>query len=135
MNQQQSSATGGFSLIEVMVAMTLLSIVLLSLAPLSMRAVQGTIEANAAVHQTAAVSAAVNQLSTEPFDSLIPGVTCDTVTTPPFPHTQCTIVNNVSAKQKRLIVVVTPSGNTLLHPDTTVIERTQRGKGNPLNKP
>jgi hypothetical protein len=44
-------------------------------------------------------------------------------------------VNNISAKVKQVIIVVTPSGSTLMHPDTTIITRTISGNGNPLNTP
>lgn len=125
----------GFSLIEALVAMTLLSIVLLSLAPLSFRAAHGAVEANGAAHQTAALTSEVGRLDVLPFESLPVGTTCVTVSTPPFPHTRCTTVNNVSSKRKQVIVVVTPSGNSLLKPDTTIIERTPAGKANPLNTP
>ena len=70
-----------------------------------------------------------------PFDSVASGTTCTTVSTPPFPHTRCTTVNNISSKVKQVIIVVTPSGNLLLHPDTTVVVRTKNGNGAPLNTP
>ena len=51
-----------------------------------------------------------------PFDSLTAGTRCVTVSTPPFPHTRCTTVNNVSTKEREVIVVVTPSGQLAAAP-------------------
>jgi hypothetical protein len=51
------------------------------------------------------------------------------------PGTQCTTINNVSAKVKEVTVVVTPSGNPLLQPVTTTFTRTISGNGNPLKTP
>ena len=73
------------------------------------------------------------RLDAVPFDSLAAGTSCNTVTANPFPHTQCTTVNNVSSKVKTVIIVVTPSGNVLMHPDTTIITRTKSVASNPLN--
>jgi hypothetical protein len=49
------------------------------------------------------------------------------VSTPPQPYQRCTTINNISSKVQQLIVVVTPSGNTLLHPDTVRLTRTKTG--------
>jgi hypothetical protein len=65
-----------------------------------------------------------------PFDQLAAGTTCVTITTPPAQR--CTTINNVSTKVKQVTVVVTPSGNPLLHPITTSFTRTISGNGNPL---
>jgi hypothetical protein len=117
------------------VAMMVLSIVMLSLVPLTMRTARNAVEANGVTHQTAALTAEISRLDAVNFDLLTAGSTCVTVSTPPFPHTRCTTINNISSKQKQLIVIVTPSGNSLLRPDTTIVQRTQPGKANPLNSP
>jgi hypothetical protein len=44
-------------------------------------------------------------------------------------------VNNVSSKVKTVMIIVTPSGNNLMHPDTTLLTRTISGNGNPLKTP
>ena len=54
------------------------------------------------------------------------------LTTVEFPRTECTTINNVSAKVKLITVVITPSGNDLMHPVTTQFRRTISGNGNPL---
>jgi prepilin-type N-terminal cleavage/methylation domain-containing protein len=125
----------GFTLVEVLVSLAVLSIALLALAPLSLLAARRASELNGAAYETGVLAAEVGRLDVLPYAQLAPGTTCTTVSTPPFPHTRCTTVNDISAKQKQVIVVVTPSGNALLQPDTTVIERTNPGNGSPLDSP
>ena len=125
------SNTAGFTLIEVMVSMTLLSVASLALSSLLFRATRQAGAASTAAHQTAMLSGEVNRLGAMPFDLLASGTTCATITEP-FPGTRCTTINSVSPKVKQVTVAVTPSGNPLLHPITTSFTRTISGNGNPL---
>jgi prepilin-type N-terminal cleavage/methylation domain-containing protein len=125
----------GFTLVEVLVALVLVSVCSVGLGRLMFQAARTARVSGSATYQTAAMSAEVARLDAVPFDSVAAGTTCTTVTTPPFPHTRCTTVNNLSSKVKQVIVVVTPSGNSLLHPDTTVVVRSKNGNGTPLNMP
>jgi prepilin-type N-terminal cleavage/methylation domain-containing protein len=124
---------GGFTLVEVMVSMTMLSVASLSLGTLLFRAARMANATSAGSYQTATLAGTAGRLDAVPFDSLAAGTSCNTVTANPFPHTQCTTVNNVSSKVKTVIIVVTPSGNVLMHPDTTIITRTKSVASNPLN--
>lgn len=126
--------TGGFTLVEVMVSMTLLSVASLALGSLLFRAARQAGAASAAAYQTASLSGEVNRMGAVPFDLLAPGTTCSTEATP-VPATRCTTINNVSSKIKQVTVVVTPSGNPLLQPITTSFTRTISGNGNPLKTP
>jgi prepilin-type N-terminal cleavage/methylation domain-containing protein len=123
--------TGGFTLVEVMVSMTMLSVASLALGSLLFRAARQAGAASTASYQSAMISGETSRLGATPFDLLVAGTTCVTVTTP-FPGTRCTTINNVSSKIKQVTVVVTPSGNPLLHPITTSFTRTISGNGNPL---
>ena len=126
-----SQPTGGFTLVEVMVSIMLLSVGSLSLASMLVRASRMAHAASTSSYQTAMVSGEVSRLDATPFDQLVAGTTCVTITDP-FPGTRCTTINNVSAKVKQVTVVVTPSGNPLLHPITTSFTRSISGNGNPL---
>jgi prepilin-type N-terminal cleavage/methylation domain-containing protein len=123
---------GGFTLVEVLVSITLLSVASLALGTLLFRAARQANATSAGSYQTATLSGEAGRFDALPFDLLTAGTTCVTVTTPPFPHTRCTTVNNVSAKVKQVIIVVTPAGNALMHPDTTIFNRTKTGNGTPL---
>ena len=129
---RMSQPTGGFTLIEVLVSMTILSVASLAMGTLLVRATQAAGATSSAAHQTAAMSGAVARLDVLPFDALVAGTTCVTVTTVEFPHTECTTINDISSKVKLVTVVVTPSGNVLMQPVTTSFRRTISGNGNPL---
>ena len=128
---RRSSATEGFILVEVMVSMTLLSLGSLALASMLVRATRQAGATSAGAYQTAMVSAEVSRMDATPYELLVPGTTCVTITTP-FQGSRCTTINNVSAKVKQVTVVVTPSGNPLLHPITTSFTRSISGNGTPL---
>jgi prepilin-type N-terminal cleavage/methylation domain-containing protein len=132
---QPSQQTGGFTLVEVMVSMTLLSVASLALGSMLFRASRAAGATSNAAYQTAAISGEAARLGALPFDLLAVGTTCETVTTPPFPHTSCATINSVSSKVKQVTVVVTPSGNSLLQPVTTSFNRTISGNGKPLKTP
>lgn len=127
-----SQPTGGFTLVEILVSMTILSIASLGMGRLLFQASRAAGATSSAAHQTAAMSGAVARLDVLPFDALVAGTTCVTVTAVEFPHTECTTINNISSKVKLVTVVVTPSGNLLMQPVTTSFRRTISGNGNPL---
>jgi prepilin-type N-terminal cleavage/methylation domain-containing protein len=132
MSRRTQANRGGFTLIEVMVSMTMLSVASLALGTLLFRAARLANATSAASYQTATLAGAAGRFDALPFDSLAAGTTCVTVTAQPFPHTQCTTINNVSAKVKTIVIIVTPAGTTLMHPDTTLITRSRSTPSNPL---
>jgi prepilin-type N-terminal cleavage/methylation domain-containing protein len=131
--RRRTRNTKGFTLVEVLVSMTLLSVASLALGSMLFRAARQANAASQGAYQTASLSGRVSQLQALPFDQLpAAGTSCVTLTTP-IAGTQCTTVNNVSAKVKQVTVVMTPSGNPLLHPITTSFTRTISGNAsNPL---
>ena len=128
-------ATGGFTLVEILVSMTLMSIASLAMGTLLFKASRAAGATSSAAHQTAAMSSTAARLDVLPFASLVPGTTCVTVTAVEFPRTECTTINNVSSKVKLVTIVITPTGNSLMRPVTTSFRRTISGNGNPLNTP
>jgi prepilin-type N-terminal cleavage/methylation domain-containing protein len=129
--KRRSPKTGGFTLVEVMVSMMLLSVGSLSLASMLVRASRLAGAASATAYQTAMVAEEVSRWDAQPFENLVVGTTCVSLTQP-FQGNKCTTINNVSSKVKQVTVVVTPSGNPLLHPVTTSFTRSISGNGNPL---
>ncbi len=126
-----SAKTGGFTLVEVMVSMTLLSVGSIALARMLVTATRLAGAAAANSYQTAMVSAEVSRYDATPFALLNVGTTCTSITSP-FQGTNCTTINSLSAKVKQVTVVVTPTGNPLLHPITTSFTRSISGNGDPL---
>lgn len=125
--------TGGFTLVEVMVSLVLLSFASVVIGKQMLLAASAARSSGTTLYRTAAITAAVSWLDAMPYDLLTAGTTCTTVATPPFPHTRCTTINDISSKKRQVMVVVTPSGSSLLRPDTTVVVRTQPTGGNPLD--
>jgi prepilin-type N-terminal cleavage/methylation domain-containing protein len=128
-------ARAGFTLVEVLVSMTVLSLGLAGLGTLLVRSARQATDASSVVYQSAALSKEVGRLGAVPFASLAAGTTCTPMTAPPLPHTLCTTVTDVTTKRKTVKVVVTPTANPHLTADSTMFERTISGNGTPLNTP
>ena len=125
----------GFTLVEVLISMTVLSLGVVALGTLLVRSAKQATAASSVVYQTAALSEEVGRLGAMPFALLAAGTTCVTVTTPPLPHTRCSTITDVNAKRKTIKVKVTPTGNALLTADSTMFERSVSNTGTPLNTP
>src|SRR5262249_27953459 len=106
------SSSGGFTLVEIMISMVILGIVALSLAPLMLRSSHSATSVAGATYQSAVMSTEVTRLNAIKFDLLTVGTTCVTVTAQPLPYTKCTTVTSISATQRRVTVIVTPSSNS-----------------------
>lgn len=127
---------GGFSLIEIIVAMTILSIVLLSLAKLStVVGVRG--RSNAVVIQrNAALQVEVNKVGVIPYGNLATWSTLakkDTVDTlNGFVYKRYTTITPAATGARSTVkIVVFPMSNTKMR-DSAVFDRTQPTSGTPL---
>jgi prepilin-type N-terminal cleavage/methylation domain-containing protein len=130
--------TGGFTLIEVLVSLMILSVGTVALSVLLLRSARQATAASALVYQTAALTSEVGRLGALPFDQLAAGTTCVNVTTGPFLHTRCAVIQDLSAKRRRVTVTVSPTGVTQLQAQSTSFERAISGTSNgtnPLNLP
>ncbi len=128
--------TRGFTLIEVLVSITILAGGVVALGSLLGRASRSATAASGLVYQTAALTSEAGRLGALPFAQLTAGNTCVAVTTAPFRHTRCSLIENISAKVRRVTVTVTPTGPTLLQAQTAVFERSVSGNATPpLNTP
>ena len=126
----------GFTLIEVLVSLMILSVGSLALGTLLLRGTRSATAASAVTYQTAALSSEVGRLGALPFSALAAGTTCVNVTTGPFLHSRCAAIVDVSAKVKRVTVTVTPTAPTSLQPLATSFERSISGNAvNPLLTP
>jgi prepilin-type N-terminal cleavage/methylation domain-containing protein len=122
----------GFTLIEVMVSMTILAVGMMLLGPLFTRSAQTAEAASASSYQPAVMATQAARFDAIPFDQLALGTVCTTVTTMPLPHTQCVTVTTITPKRRRVSIVVTPTGSPA---DSVVFERSISGNGTPLNTP
>jgi prepilin-type N-terminal cleavage/methylation domain-containing protein len=124
----------GFSLIEIMVALTILAITLGGFAALSFYYIKRVEVGSATTQKTAELNEQAQRLSALSFDSLDSRAGCTTFSSGVFPHTRCITVTNVggNARHKRVTIVITPA-NTLVKPDTVIMDRTKTPTTNPYN--
>jgi prepilin-type N-terminal cleavage/methylation domain-containing protein len=136
MIRRSNRLEGGFTLVEVLISLTVFSLGLVLLGSLLIRSARQATAASSVVYQTAALSAQVGRLGAMPFTTLAAGNSCDTTSAHPLPRITCTSITDVNTKRKRIKVVVTPTGNTLLSADSTMFERSISGNAvPPLNVP
>lgn len=121
----------GFTLIEILVSIMILSVGSLALGTLLVRGARAGTAASAVTYQSAALSSEVGRLGTIPYDQLAAGTTCVNVTTGPFLHTRCAVIVNVSAKVRQVTVTVTPTAPTNLQPLSASFERSISGPAVP----
>jgi prepilin-type N-terminal cleavage/methylation domain-containing protein len=125
----------GFTLVEVLLSMTILAIGILVMGGLLARSSRAAEAASAVSYQTSIMATEAARYDALPFDQLVAGTTCTTVTTAPLPHTRCVIITNVSAKLRQVNVRLTPA-NPLARADSVMFERSISGSPvNPLNTP
>ena len=121
----------GFSMIEILVALTILAITLGGLAGVTFRYIRSGETTSAILARAGALNMETQRLSVLPFDSLASRVGCANVTGGALPYRRCVTVTNVNGTHRRVTIMVTPA-NTAIRPDSTVIERTRPLTGNPL---
>jgi prepilin-type N-terminal cleavage/methylation domain-containing protein len=124
----------GFTLIETLVAVMLLSVGVLALGLLLLRSSRLSSASALTVHATASLATVVNRLYAVPFNGLPAGTTCDTTTAAPYPHIRCTQVTDLSATVKEVQVVVSPA-SAALEPDTVRFRRSSSTGNTVLNTP
>jgi type II secretory pathway component PulJ len=122
----------GITLVEVIVAMTLLAVVLTSLASVTFQAARRTSVVAAEGYRQGVLVQELNRMTALPWASL-PGIAgCSTVGGGTFPHTRCITVTNVSNTIRRVQLIVTPA-QPRVRPDTVTFDRANPPAGNPLS--
>ncbi|MEA2714148.1 MAG: hypothetical protein QOK27_2109 [Gemmatimonadales bacterium] len=138
MSQARSQRTNrrGFTLVEVLVTITLISTGILVLGGMLLRSARAAEAASAVSYQTAAMASEVARLDALPFTALAAGTTCDTLAVAQLPRIRCSIVAVVSPKLTRVTVRITAIGNPLIPADSVIFERSISGDVvPPLNTP
>lgn len=139
MPNEKERTRAGFALAEIMVGMTLLAILLSSIAGLTFSVSRRMIEVSRGTGVNAAVSRDVNRFSVLPYDSLSAHAGCDSITAATETFAQCVTVTTPSTNTHRVTIVTTPlvrayTSKTPI-PDTVIIDRLKMSSTNPLNSP
>lgn len=115
----------GVSLIEVMVAVTLLGILATVHTVATMRYAMRNRVAAVGVSRAAAIATATDLYSTMPFSSLAANTGCVNITFPDdYAHERCVTLTAVTGSVTRVEIIITPA-NTALRPDTLRVDRSQ----------
>lgn len=121
------SRRGGFVLMEVIVAMTLLALIMTPLAAVVFKITARSHRTVGNTYLNGALMEKINYLEAVPYDSLPDGTTTTTFTEKPYPRTETVTVAQYYSKwqlrAKRVTLTITPT-NPLYRPDTTFIIRT-----------
>jgi len=126
----------GFTLIETMVAVTVLAIGVTGLAPLMVSQSRRSAETSRVALRNAVMASTTRRLAVTGWNTLVAGTTCKTVTQGTFPYSACYTVSVVNSKLKQVTVIVTPAVQPTLKPDTVIFNRiTSLTAYNPLNYP
>ena len=130
-----SRRSGGFTLIEILVTITLISVGIMLLGTMLMQSSRTAESTAAMTYQTAEMATTINRLDALPFDQLAAGTTCDTVAVSQLPRIRCATIATITTKVKRVTVTVTPTGSHAPPAQSVTFDRTVSGFGNPLNTP
>lgn len=123
---RRARGEAGVSLIEIMIALSILSTVLVALGGLMFQAANYTRRSAAVSYRGAAAERWAAWVQHLPWDSLATAVGCTTDTSGQLVYTRCVTVQDipgVAPQRKRVTVTITPTGPITIRPDTVVVDR------------
>jgi prepilin-type N-terminal cleavage/methylation domain-containing protein len=119
----------GISLIEVLVAVTLLGMMATVHTVVTLRYALRNRVAAVGVNRASAISSAVDLYSTMPFTAVSTNTGCTTINDiPQYRHTRCATTTAIGGNILRVRVIITPT-NTALRPDTVFVDRARPPAG------
>jgi prepilin-type N-terminal cleavage/methylation domain-containing protein len=122
-------ARRGISLIEVMVAVTLLGMMATVHTIVTMRYAIRNRVAAVGVNRAAAISNAVDLFSTMPYSAIATNTGCVAVTTlAGYAHRRCVTTTAPTGAITRVRIIIAPT-NTALRSDTVFVDRSQPPAG------
>jgi prepilin-type N-terminal cleavage/methylation domain-containing protein len=131
MSAHRSRSVAGFTLIESLIAMILISAILALLAPSLFHVANERVSVDAALLRQSVLRGEFNRLASLTFADLDGEAGCTTVSDTDLPHTRCITVTTLSERERSLKVQVTPS-SSFIPSDSVVMMRTDR-EANPFN--
>jgi len=124
-------SAGGFTLVEIMMAVVIFSVVILSLVGLSFRVAKYSTRATDQALGMSTLLAKVDRAATTVFDSLPNLAGCDTAWSGLYRVTGCTAVTLLSPRLDSLQIIVT-SSLPGARPDTINMQRGKERRPVPL---
>ena len=123
----------GLSLIEVVVAITILSVVVMALGALMFQIARHTRASAGVAYRSAASESAASWLHGLPWDSLPGAVGCtDSLTTGLFEYTRCVDLLANTPRYRLARITISPTGVLQPSPDTISVERTKTRSASPF---
>jgi Tfp pilus assembly protein PilV len=113
----------GFVLLEVIVAMFILTLILSSLAALMYQVSRRSFLNIGGAYRNGVLLQEVNRLEALPYDSLAIGTSSATVSTLPYLYTRTVVVTNPGTNVKSVKLVIAPA-NSVYKADTAIFSRT-----------
>ncbi len=123
----------GISLIEVMLALTILSGVLIALGGLMFQIVQQNNRSAAVGYRSAATMSAAAWARSLPWDSIDAQAGCRADSSGLLAYSRCTDVSDPSPQLKRITVVISATGDLMALPETVVVHRPKPRSPSPFS--
>ncbi len=118
----------GVSLVEILVALSILSVVLMALGGLMYRVARQTRKSAVATYRTGAAQLAASWIQGMPWNDLSLPLTagpvgCTSDSLGMLEYNRCVTVTDVGSSRKSVQIVIQPTGNLTAPPETQVIVR------------
>lgn len=123
------------TLIEVVVALTILATVLMALGGLMAATVRQSRSAAATTYVTAAARTASSWAQALPWDSLETALPCVSDSVGTFTYDRCATVRDSTARLKRITMVIVSTGGLVAQPETVVVDRYRSNQSSPFGIP
>jgi type II secretory pathway pseudopilin PulG len=123
----------GISLIEILVALGILSAVLIALGGLMFQVARHTRTSAAVGYRSAAVTSAASWANGLAWDSIDGSVGCAADSSGLLAYTKCASVQTLTPRAKEISIVISPTGLLVLAPETVVVYRTKPRGASPFN--
>lgn len=127
------AARTGFTLVEVIATLGLLSLVVAVTGPLLLRIAGMSTTVTRSQERTAAAVGQATRIAALPFDGLAGAAGCTTFASAAFPHRRCITVTDTLPQLRKVTIIITPLDSTTTTPDSIVLYRVNLARANPFN--
>ncbi len=116
----------GFSLVEVMIALTIMSVVLIALGGLMFQVAQQNRSSAAITYRTAAAQKTAAHIQALPWASIGAASGCTADSSGLMAYNRCISVTIPNANTRNVTVVITPTGLLTALPETLLVVRSNK---------